>query len=146
MRQLGLSAYYLGEYGEAHRLLSESLAISRDLDNSWAIASSLNMLSLAAVAQGNYIEVQQLLREGLAHSQKLEDRYNIGVSLNGLGLVSQALGDEEEAQRSLRKALPSGAKSVTMAILPNLSAILATASWLKGSMTKRNRCFWKLWR
>jgi tetratricopeptide (TPR) repeat protein len=69
------------------------------MGNTWAIASSLNILSMAVYAQGAYGEVQHLSQEALAHSQTLEDRFNIASSLTGLGQVSQALGDNADGQR-----------------------------------------------
>jgi tetratricopeptide (TPR) repeat protein len=68
------------------------------MGNTWAIASSLNILSMAVYARGAYVEAQQLLQEGLVLSQTLEDRFNIASALTSLGQVSQALGDTAEAE------------------------------------------------
>ena len=40
LRHLGLTAYDQGEYGEARRLLSESLTLSRAMGSPWSIAST----------------------------------------------------------------------------------------------------------
>jgi tetratricopeptide (TPR) repeat protein len=75
------------------------------MNNTWAMAASLNALGTAAYAQGEYQEARQLLQEGLALSQSLEDRYNMAVGLNGLGLVSQALGQGMEAQDFFQESI-----------------------------------------
>ena len=46
---LGLAAYDQDEYGEAGRLLNESLALGRVMGSPWSIAFSLNFLGAAHV-------------------------------------------------------------------------------------------------
>ena len=118
LRHLGLAAYDQGVYGEARRLLSESLALSRAMGSPWSIAYSLNVLGTAAYAQGAYAEAQQLLHEALALSQSLADRYNTASAQSGLGMVHQALGTSPKPGAALRRVSRSGGRSASKAAWP----------------------------
>jgi hypothetical protein len=58
-------AYQLGDYPESRRVLHESRAIGRTLDDRWRMALSLTLLGLVAHALGEYGEAQSLFRDGL---------------------------------------------------------------------------------
>jgi tetratricopeptide (TPR) repeat protein len=105
LRQIGLSAYYRGEYTQSSEALEQSLAISQKIGNTWAIAASLNQLGIDAHAQGKYEQARRYLSEGLALSRVVEDRASIAVALDGLAMVAAAQGRYEEAQEHFLESI-----------------------------------------
>jgi tetratricopeptide (TPR) repeat protein len=89
---LGCVAYSQGEYTTAGTLHEESLAISRELENKWAIAISLNNLGLVAYSQGDYARARTRYLESLAILPELGHTRELAACLSGLGGVAVEMG------------------------------------------------------
>lgn len=104
---LGWSAWRRGDIGKAKALLSESLAIRRDVlsDPSKAVVESLHALSALCMSDGGYGEAERHVRDGLAIVRRLYrgDHPLTARLVNTLGGVLQGLGRYEEAQTAYRQ-------------------------------------------
>lgn len=94
-----------GEYPAAIQHYEEALSISRDLNDTSAIASALNNLGVVAVDQGNYERAEQLGQEALALFRAAKDRPRAAASLNNLGMVARRRGEPERAAQLFEESL-----------------------------------------
>jgi predicted ATPase/DNA-binding SARP family transcriptional activator/uncharacterized protein HemY len=101
----GLLTLRQGDYAAARALLEESLVISRELDDAWGIAWSLNNLGNVASLQGEYEAARALLEEGLAIFRELADQEGVTVSLCDLGRMAIRQQDYEAARALLEQSL-----------------------------------------
>src|SRR5207244_1410055 len=77
----------------------QSLAISRELEDHWGTAYSLDGLGLRALEQGDYVRANSLLEEGLALRRELGDKSGIARSLERL---ARAAGRQRQPVRAAR--------------------------------------------
>jgi predicted ATPase/DNA-binding XRE family transcriptional regulator len=102
---LGAATSITGAYEEGRRLLSESLAATRAVDDRWGAAFCLRQLGLLASYIGEREEARRLLGESLALSREMGNTWSIASSLNLVGAAAHAQGDEEAAAELLDEAL-----------------------------------------
>jgi predicted ATPase len=93
------------DYEEAERLLLESLALFRTLDETRGLAYAQTSLALLAVARGQYTEARPLLVECVAIARARSDPSLLGVNLGHLATVVHAQGDSEKAASYFEEAL-----------------------------------------
>jgi len=94
-----------GELNKARQLYSESLEISKRLDNQDYVASTLHELGRLAQHQGEVEEARRLYEESLQITKRLGDQRAIALTLGQLGLLAEGNGDKIEAACLFREAL-----------------------------------------
>ena len=102
---LGMVTYMMGDYAEGRRLLQNSLAQKRTMNDQWGIVLCLRELGLAAYHQGDYGEAHRLLTDSHVLSRELGNPWAIAFSLNCLSMAAYAQGRLAEAQRLLEEGL-----------------------------------------
>jgi len=97
LRQLGLNAYYIGNYDLAEDRHATALAIWRKLNHPWGVPITLRSLAETALAQGDLERAREQYRDSLNRWRVLGERINISDCLTGLARVSLMSGDGEHA-------------------------------------------------
>ena len=93
------------DYDEARRIAEQGLALYKELNDSWAIAQTLQVLSHVDFLGGNYLEATQWLEEALTIQRSLGDRRGLARSLRYLGLIVKQQGHLTQAEQLHREAL-----------------------------------------
>ena len=124
---LGYLAFRQNEYARAAQASSESVAMSRTVDDKECLAFALKCLGISAQAQGSYQEAKTFLEESLSVSQAAGLDIRTGEALHCLGLLAQAEGNETAAKELISKSLSYAEKVQDprwkAAALNNLGAI-----------------------
>ena len=89
----GILASEQGDYAAAHALYEESLALSRELGDTYTIAHLLNNLGNVAAKQDDYATARALYEESLAIRREIGDRQGMVYSLINLGSAAKDHGD-----------------------------------------------------
>ena len=97
LRQLGLNAYYLGDYERAAACHASALTILRQLDHPWGVPISLRSLAETALAQGDLETARAQYRDSLMRWRELGERLHMSDCLSGLARVALMSGDAEHA-------------------------------------------------
>ncbi len=93
------------DYKEAERLLRESVALFRTLDEARGLTYAQSNLALLAVARGQYADAERLLVECVAAARALRDPNLLVVNLGHLAIVVHAQGDSDKAASYFEEAL-----------------------------------------
>jgi non-specific serine/threonine protein kinase len=93
------------DYEEAERLLRESLALFRTLNETRGLAYAQTNLALLAVARGQYADAAPLLVECVGVARARGDPNLLVVNLGHLAIVVHAQGDSEKAASYFEEAL-----------------------------------------
>jgi non-specific serine/threonine protein kinase len=112
-RLVGLSLLHLGVATRHHRgdaeaaraLLLESLAVLRDVGETWGAAYALRDLGVAAWLQGELEAALAYFEDGLALFRSTGERWGLTTTLGHLGTARLRAGDPDRATRLLREAL-----------------------------------------
>jgi tetratricopeptide (TPR) repeat protein len=91
--------FHRGRYAEAAIGYRESLQIFRDLDDRWAVASTLHGLAVAVLRQGDREQAAEALRDSLRLAVDVGENYSLADGLEGLALVAV---DSEQPVRAAR--------------------------------------------
>ena len=94
----GQMLFFMGRDREARGVLSESLAIAREINDVRWIAAVLQPLGMACVADGDVIAAQQHLEEAVALAEKLGNNRELSAALNALAMLHRAEGRLDKAQ------------------------------------------------
>ncbi len=86
-----------GDYARAEALHEESLALRRELGDTWGIAISLLSLGCLAADQHDYARAATLEKEALSLYGELGDKRWIAACLEGLAAVAGVPGSTQEA-------------------------------------------------
>jgi predicted ATPase/DNA-binding CsgD family transcriptional regulator len=100
---LGLRA--LQEPLEVRPLLEESIALAREVEDSWCLAGSLGMLGFARVFQGDFLAAANPFEECIAVARRTGNKQGLRMGLLGLGYVAVQTGDQARAGRLLEEGL-----------------------------------------
>jgi DNA-binding CsgD family transcriptional regulator/tetratricopeptide (TPR) repeat protein len=101
----GTLAYHQGDYDRATVFCTESLALSRALDDRPGIADALHMLGSIAFDRGSYDLVEALCGESLAVARAVGDRCRMADPLHTLGNQAHQRGDFTQAAVYFEEAL-----------------------------------------
>jgi tetratricopeptide (TPR) repeat protein len=110
---MGFSEAVRGDDERAEALFEESLAMSRELKDTYGAAISLMSLGDVATRRGDHGRARALLKESLVVFNELGARVNIAECLEILSGMAGALGDDARATRlwgaadALREAIGS---------------------------------------
>ncbi|MCG8353359.1 MAG: tetratricopeptide repeat protein [Chloroflexales bacterium] len=95
----GVLAHIQGDSTEAQTWLSESLAISRQLNDLASIAAAVTNLGAIALRNQAYAQARALYEEGLAVRRSMGDHHGIAFNLNNLGIIAHEQCDYERASQ-----------------------------------------------
>ncbi|HEX9988791.1 MAG TPA: tetratricopeptide repeat protein [Chloroflexia bacterium] len=95
-----------GEYAQAERLFTESLALCRHLGDGKGIAYALLGLGMTARWQGHYEQAVAYERESLTESLRVGEKWCSARAFNQLGVVlGTDLGEYEQGRAALKEGL-----------------------------------------
>jgi non-specific serine/threonine protein kinase len=89
---LGWVAFEREEHGQATQLFEESVALSRDMRDTWWLAFSLSNLAHVPHSQGDYKRATKLYEESMDLFREQGDKQSLANCLNNLGLVVYSEG------------------------------------------------------
>jgi tetratricopeptide (TPR) repeat protein len=95
----GYGALTREDYERATRLYEESLVLSREMRDDWAIAFSLFGLALVSHHVGDLDRAAELYEESMDLFRELGDKHGLAYGLNNLGLVARYQGDLVRAEK-----------------------------------------------
>ncbi len=125
-------AWGQGDFTAARALLSESLAIQKELGNQRDIAAGCLNLGILSISQGDYLSAHPLLEESLRIFRAMEHRQGISNVLNTLGTWASDQGEYADARRHFEESLALrrelGDKRGVAIVLGNLGV----AAWRQG--------------
>jgi tetratricopeptide (TPR) repeat protein len=101
----GWLARFQDEMPKAEALLTESLALYRELDDRRGIAEVTDTLGDLAHFRGDQETARALHERNLALRRELGDRWGMAMSLNSLGWIALAQNDHRRAMMSLQESL-----------------------------------------
>jgi predicted ATPase/class 3 adenylate cyclase/Tfp pilus assembly protein PilF len=90
---LGWVALQREEHGQATELFEEGLALSREMSDTWWLASSLLDLALVSNSRGDSEKATELYEESMDLFRERGDKQNLAFCLNNLGMVAYSQGD-----------------------------------------------------
>ncbi len=99
LHDLGFVAQQQGEYGQAHALYTQSLALFRELGDKRGIAYALHDLGFVAQQQGEYARACALLVESLTLAWDTAEKYRITEILADVAAGASAQGQAARAAR-----------------------------------------------
>jgi tetratricopeptide (TPR) repeat protein len=99
LNNLGLIAYFQGDYERATTLYEESLALVRGLGDDNGIALTLGNLGLVAFVQGDYERALALQEESLTLGRRSTNKPWLARSLENFALIAAATRETERAAR-----------------------------------------------
>ena len=103
--EAGQLAYFMGRYAEAQALLSDSVAIARELGDEGRVAAALQTLGMAAMGQGDLSAARRHLEEALALQRSRGDKRRVAAALNALGQLHRVEGALDRAEPLYREGL-----------------------------------------
>ena len=101
----GQLAHSQGDYTSARTLLTESVALYRDVDDQYGVAAALLATGFCARVQEDDIAAQKLLHEALHLSRSIGYDFITAASLHHLGMVAVAQDDVLVAASLLEDSL-----------------------------------------
>jgi tetratricopeptide (TPR) repeat protein len=104
LSNLGDVVRCLGDYERAAALLEESLALQRELGDTYSMAYSLRTLAGVMQVQGDRGRAMTLYKESLMVLKEVNDKRPIAECLEGLAEIAGAQGQPERAARLLAAA------------------------------------------
>lgn len=118
---LGYLSLRLDDYELARQSLSESIQISRQVDDQEYLAFSLHALGFVEEAEGNYEAAKSLFRESIQSGEAAKADWLVGEAFCGLGIVAEIEGDYAAAKEHYSQYL---AKSEQIEDLRGLASAL----------------------
>jgi predicted ATPase len=90
---LGAVALDREDHSRAAPLFEESLALSREMSDTWWLAVSLMLLGLVSHSRGDSERATELLEESMDLFREQGDKLSLAYCLNNLGMVVYSQGD-----------------------------------------------------
>jgi predicted ATPase/DNA-binding SARP family transcriptional activator/DNA-binding CsgD family transcriptional regulator len=116
---LGWVAWRREEHGQATQLFEESLALSREMSDTWWLASSLQGLATVSYSRGDSERATELYEQSMDLFREQGDKRGLAISLGNLAMVVYSQGDlgraaqlTEEAVALLRELGTRGGVSI----------------------------------
>jgi len=134
-------ALRLGDYEQAERLASESLAVYRSLGDEPGIAAALNRLGAAVSAAGDGARAVELQQESADLYRRLGDERGLAVVLSNLGYRLVIGGEPEQARLLCEEALDIARRRGERTGLPLPLVNLGLATFLQGHNDEALACF-----
>jgi len=105
LRAVAVLATPQGDFAEAERLLQESLALYREIDDPNGAGRALGSLSYLSICQGHYAEGEVQAREAIDHARATGDRRLLYSNLSHLAVALHAQGQWAAARDLYEQAL-----------------------------------------
>lgn len=105
LHALGETVRALGDGGSALRYHTESLEISRRIDDRRSVAASLNCLGLVAVDAEDLVSARRYFEESLAMLREIGETWGIAKCIGHLAIVARREGHIEAAESSFEQSL-----------------------------------------
>jgi non-specific serine/threonine protein kinase len=105
LRAAALLAIPQGDHAAGERLLQESLALYREIDDPNGAARALDVLAWLSIQQGHYPEAEALSREAIDRARATSDRVLLYSSLGNLAIALHAQGSRAAARELYEQAL-----------------------------------------
>jgi predicted ATPase/DNA-binding winged helix-turn-helix (wHTH) protein len=105
LRAAGYLATPQGDFAAAERLLQESLALYREIDDPNGAGRALNGLAYLSLCQGHYPEAETLAREAIDRARATGDRRLVYASLSCLAVALHGQGQWTAARELYEQAL-----------------------------------------
>jgi predicted ATPase/class 3 adenylate cyclase/Tfp pilus assembly protein PilF len=102
---LGWLAWQREEHGQAKELFEESLALSREMSDTWWLASSLSNLALVPESRGDYKRATELYEESMDLFREQGDKHRLAYCLINLGMEVYFQGDLGRAGKLTEEAV-----------------------------------------
>ena len=102
---LGWVAWETEEHGQAKELFEEGLAQSREMRDTWWLASSLSNLALVSHSRGDYERATELYEESMDLFREQGDKRRLAHCLNNLAMVVYSQGDLGRAAQLTEEAV-----------------------------------------
>jgi predicted ATPase/class 3 adenylate cyclase len=143
LKHLGLVAMYAQppDFGEAVRLLEESLAIRRALHDDDGAASCLNDLAVMALHRGELPRAAGLLEQSLELCRALGNDYGLSFVLNSLSAVALDLREYERTAALLDESVRVGVRLNSREGVGCALTRLASLAAVTGRPTRAARLF-----
>jgi non-specific serine/threonine protein kinase len=101
----GWVAHHQRDADAARRLLGESLAIARELDDTWTVAWALHGLGRVAYFENDPAATRSLAQQSLAVAEEAGDEWLIAFALHLLGIASYLEADHPTARAYYERSL-----------------------------------------
>jgi predicted ATPase len=98
LTKAGGLAYLQGDYTAAEALLSEGLAIAREVQSSSTMIGALHYLADVALARGDNPTARACYEDYLGIAREAGDQWSIATGLTGLGVIAEQQRDLDAAQ------------------------------------------------
>jgi tetratricopeptide (TPR) repeat protein len=105
LERLGWVACLREEYGQATELYEEGLALSREMSDSWWIASLKESLASVSGFRGDSERATELYEESMDLFREQGDKQSLAINLNNLAMVMNSQGDLGRAARLTEEAV-----------------------------------------
>ena len=102
---LGWVARKREEHGQAKQWFEESLALSRELRDTWWLANSLSNMALVSSSLGDSERATELHEESMDLFRKQGDKLSVAEGLNHLGMLVYSQGDLGRAAQLAEEAV-----------------------------------------
>jgi tetratricopeptide (TPR) repeat protein len=102
---LGWMAWEREEHDQATELFEESLALSREMSNTWWLASSHSNLALVSHSQRDSERATELYEQSMDLFREQGDKLGLARCLNDLGMVVYSQGDLGRAAQLTEEAV-----------------------------------------
>src|SRR5215211_2626477 len=89
----GFMALEREEHGQATQLFEESLALSREMGDTWWLASTLLSLALVAHSGGDSERATELYKQSMRLIREQGDKQSLAICLNSLAMMVYSQGD-----------------------------------------------------
>jgi tetratricopeptide (TPR) repeat protein len=105
VRHLGYTNRFLGEYGVAEQQHEESLALYKEINDSWGMVHARNGLAMDHCGLGKYGEAKRLFQANLRFCREGGHPRGMAQALVGLAEIANALGEHGEAIQLAQESL-----------------------------------------
>jgi len=105
LERLGWVACLREEYGQATELYEEGLALSREMSDSWWIASLKESLASVSGFRGDSEKASELYEESMDLFREQGDKQSLAINLNNLAMVMHSQGDLGRAAQLTEEAV-----------------------------------------
>ena len=143
----GNVAFSLGLAPEAHALFDESLALARELDDTFLTGWNLFGLAFAAFLDGDLATMEANLHEALDLTRDLYQPWGIAWAQFSLGVVSIMNGDDEAAAERVTESLElrwsihdARGTADSLGLLAYLASRHGELAWAAGSTEQTRSC------
>jgi predicted ATPase/class 3 adenylate cyclase len=102
---LGWVAWHREEHEQAKQLFEEGLAQSREMRDTWWLATSLANLAVVSHSQGDYERATELYYESMDLFREQGDKHSLAINLNNLAMVVYSQSDLGRAAQLTEEAV-----------------------------------------